>query len=68
MRIGYVRVSSLDQNPDRQIEELKLHQVEKVFMDKVSGKNLDRPELQKMLSFIREGDVLIAWLVISRIF
>lgn len=59
MRIGYVRVSSLDQNPDRQIEELKLHQVEKVFMDKVSGKNLDRPELQKMLSFIREGDVLI---------
>ena len=59
MRIGYVRVSSLDQNPDRQIEELKLHQVERVFMDKVSGKNLDRPELQKMLSFIREGDVLI---------
>lgn len=59
MRIGYVRVSSLDQNPDRQIEELKLHQVEKVFMDKVSGKNLDRPELLKMLSFIREGDVLI---------
>lgn len=42
MRIGYVRVSSLDQNPDRQIDELKLHQVEKVFMDKVSGKNLDR--------------------------
>ena len=40
MRIGYVRVSSLDQNPDRQIEELKLHQVEKVFMDKVSGKIL----------------------------
>jgi DNA invertase Pin-like site-specific DNA recombinase len=59
MRIGYVRVSSLDHNPDQQIEELKLHQVEKVFMDKVSGKNLDRPELQKMLSFIREGDVLI---------
>lgn len=59
MRIGYVRVSSLDQNPDRQIEEMKLHQVEKVFMDKVSGKNLDRPELQKMVSFIREGDVLI---------
>ena len=59
MRIGYVRVSSLDQNPDRLIEDLKAQQVEKIFMDKISGKNTDRPELQKMLSFIREGDVLI---------
>ncbi|MBS5491199.1 MAG: recombinase family protein [Sutterella wadsworthensis] len=59
MRIGYVRVSSLDQNPDRQIEELKAQQAEKIFMDKVSGKNTDRPELQRMLSFIREGDTLI---------
>ena len=59
MRIGYVRVSSLDQNPDRQIEDLKAQQVEKIFMDKVSGKNTDRPELQRMLSFIREGDTLI---------
>ena len=59
MRIGYVRVSSLDQNPDRQVEDLKTQQVEKIFMDKVSGKNTDRPELQKMLSFIREGDTLI---------
>lgn len=59
MRIGYVRVSSLDQNPDRQIEELKAQQVEKIFMDKISGKSTDRPELQKMHSFIREGDTLI---------
>ena len=59
MRIGYVRVSSLDPNPDRQVEDLKTQQVEKIFMDKVSGKNTDRPELQKMLSFIREGDTLI---------
>ena len=59
MRIGYVRVSSLDQNPDRQIEDLKAQQVEKIFMDKISGKSADRPELQKMLSFIREGDTLI---------
>ncbi|MBS1373149.1 MAG: recombinase family protein [Sutterella sp.] len=59
MRIGYVRVSSLDQNPDRQLEELKTHGVEKIFMDKVSGKNTERPELQHMLSFIREGDDLI---------
>ena len=59
MRIGYVRVSSVDQNPDRQIEDLKAQQVEKIFMDKISGKSTDRPELQKMLSFIREGDTLI---------
>lgn len=59
MRIGYVRVSSLDQNPDRQLEELKTHGVEKIFMDKVPGKNTERPELQHMLSFIREGDDLI---------
>lgn len=59
MRIGYVRVSSLDQNPDRQIEDLKAQQAEKIFMDKVAGKNTDRPELQRMLSFIREGDTLI---------
>ena len=59
MRIGYVRVSSLDQNPDRQIEDLKAQQAEKIFMDKVSGKNTARPELQRMLSFIREGDTLI---------
>ena len=59
MRIGYVRVSSLDQNPDRQIEDLKAQQVEKIFMDKISGKNTDRPELQRMLSCIREGDTLI---------
>ena len=58
MRIGYVRVSSLDQNPERQIEELRSSNVEKFFIDKVSGKNTDRPELQKLLSFIREGDTL----------
>ena len=59
MLVGYVRVSSLDQNPDRQLEELNAWQVEKIFMDKLSGKNTERPELQKMLSFVREGDTLI---------
>lgn len=59
MLVGYVRVSSLDQNPDRQLEELNASQVEKIFMDKLSGKNTERPELQKMLNFVREGDTLI---------
>ena len=58
MLVGYVRVSSLDQNPDRQLEDLKAQGVEKLFIDQVSGKNIDRPELQKMLSFVREGDSL----------
>ena len=58
MRVGYVRVSSLDQNPDRQIEDLKSQGVEKLFIDQVSGKDVDRAELQKMLSFVREGDAL----------
>lgn len=59
MLVGYVRVSSLDQNPERQLEELKGLQVEKIFVDKQSGKDIERPELQKMLAFVREGDVLI---------
>lgn len=58
MLVGYVRVSSLDQNPDRQLDDLKSQGVEKLFIDQVSGKNIDRPELQKMLSFVREGDSL----------
>lgn len=58
MYIGYVRVSSLDQNPDRQLEELRAKGVDKIFIDKMSGKDIERPELQKMLTFIREGDVL----------
>ena len=58
MQVGYIRVSSLDQNPDRQIEDLKSRGIEKLFIDQVSGKNVDRPELQKMLAFVREGDSL----------
>lgn len=59
MSVGYVRLSSLDQNPERQLEELKGLEVEKIFVDKQSGKNIERSELQKMLAFVREGDVLI---------
>lgn len=55
MLVGYVRVSSLDQNPERQLEELKAMQVEKIFMDKLSGKNVKRPELQNMLRPPHDG-------------
>lgn len=59
MKIGYARVSSLDQNLDRQLESLKKAGCQQIFQEKISGKNTERPELQKMLAFIRTGDVLI---------
>ena len=59
MKIGYVRVSTIDQNEGRQIEAMKDDGVEKIYMDKKSGKNFDRPEYQKMISEIKEGDVVV---------
>ena len=58
MRIGYVRCSSNDQNPARQQKLLQDAGCEKVFMDLLSGKDMKRPGLQEMLSFVREGDVI----------
>jgi DNA invertase Pin-like site-specific DNA recombinase len=55
-RIGYVRVSSFDQNPERQLEQI---QVDKVFTDKASGKDTQRPELERLLAFVREGDTVV---------
>jgi DNA invertase Pin-like site-specific DNA recombinase len=55
-RIGYVRVSSLDQNPERQLEQV---QVDRVFTDKASGKDTHRPELDNLLTFVREGDTVV---------
>jgi DNA invertase Pin-like site-specific DNA recombinase len=55
-RIGYVRVSSFDQNPDRQLEQV---QVDKVFTDKASGKDTQRPQLDTLLAFVREGDTVV---------
>lgn len=56
-RIGYIRVSSTDQNMDRQVE--RLSGVSKVFSDSLSGKNLERPGLKALLSFIRDGDIVV---------
>jgi hypothetical protein len=52
-RVGYVRVSSFDQNPERQLEQAE---VSKLFTDKASGKDTQRPQLEAMLGFVREGD------------
>lgn len=59
MKIGYIRVSTADQNPERQRTELEAADVEEIYEDRVSGKNLDRPQLQEMLAFIRKGDTII---------
>ena len=58
MKIGYVRVSTVDQNEARQVEALKKYGIEKWYSEKVSGKNLNRPKLQEMLDFVREGDTI----------
>jgi DNA invertase Pin-like site-specific DNA recombinase len=54
--VGYIRVSSFDQNPERQLEGVA---VDRVFTDKASGKDVRRPELDSLLGFVREGDTLV---------
>lgn len=58
MKVAYVRVSTVEQNEERQIEGLQKHGIDKWYMEKVSGKNANRPELQKMLSELHPGDVV----------
>ncbi len=55
-RIGYIRVSSLDQNEERQLEGIELA---KTFIDKASGKDAKRPQLDLLLSFVRIGDTVV---------
>lgn len=59
MRVGYIRVSTEEQKIDRQEVMMKKLGVEKLFIDKLSGKNTHRPELQRLLDFVREGDVVV---------
>ena len=59
MNVAYIRVShALSQNPQRQIEMMKDRNIENIFLDKCSGKDKERPELKKMLEYIREGDTV----------
>lgn len=57
--IGYVRVSTQEQNEDRQLTIMEQYKATKVFTEKISGKNTDRPQLKKMLEYVREGDTLV---------
>jgi DNA invertase Pin-like site-specific DNA recombinase len=54
--IGYVRVSSFDQNPERQLEHVP---VDRLFTDKASGKDTRRPEWERLLTFVRDGDTVV---------
>jgi len=55
MKVGYMRVSSVDQSLDRRLDGIKL---DRVYEEKISGKDRERPQLKECLSFLREGDVL----------
>lgn len=55
-KVGYVRVSTVDQNTDRQLDDISL---DKVFEEKVSARTADRPKLNELLDYIREGDEVI---------
>ena len=58
MQIAYVRVSTVEQNEQRQIEAIEKYNIERWFIEKVSAKDTNRPKLQEMLEFVREGDTL----------
>ena len=55
-RIGYIRVSTFDQNPERQLESI---QGDRTFTDKASGKDVKRPQLEALMSFVRAGDTVV---------
>ena len=59
MKIGYIRVSTQEQNTIRQEIIMKELGVDEIFIDRMSGKNANRPELQRMMSYVRRGDVVI---------
>lgn len=59
-KVGYARVSSKDQNLDRQLVKFEnMGNISKTFIDKQSGKTTDRPQFKAMLDFIREGDIVV---------
>ena len=58
MNIAYVRVSSIDQNEARQIESLEKYGIERWYTEKISGKDANRPKLQEMLEYVRDGDTI----------
>ena len=67
-KLAYVRVSTVEQNEARQVEALTGYGIDRWYIEKVSGKNMDRPKLREMLGYAREGDTIYIhdWSRISR--
>ena len=61
MKIGYARVSTKDQNLNLQLDDLERAGCEKIFQEKITGATKERPQLQKMIEQVREGDVIFIW-------
>ena len=59
MQVGYIRISTVGQNTARQEVLMRELGVEKVFVDRMSGKSADRPELKAMMAFVRQGDTVV---------
>lgn len=57
-RVAYIRVSTVEQNEARQVEALKTYQINKIYVEKASGKDTNRPCLQEMLDYVRDGDTV----------
>ncbi len=58
MKVSYIRVSTIEQNEARQVEAMKEKGIEKYFIEKVSAKDTNRPQLKEMLEYVREGDIV----------
>lgn len=61
MKIGYARVSTLDQNPELQFDALQAAGCEKIFQEKINGAKAERPGLADALAYLRPGDSLVVW-------
>jgi DNA invertase Pin-like site-specific DNA recombinase len=61
MLVGYARVSTIDQNPEMQIDALQQAGCTKIYTEKASGKNKNRPQLLAALEYMRSGDTLVIW-------
>ena len=61
MLVGYARVSTIDQNPELQLDALKKAGCEKIYVETASGAHRERPQLAAALNYLREGDTLVIW-------
>lgn len=59
MKLGYARVSTNDQNLDRQLDQLSEYGCERIFQEKITGSQKERPELDRMIDMLREGDTVV---------